>query len=167
MLGGVSGVDASKVVIIGGGVVGTHAAHIAIGMGADVWVLDNSVNSLRRLWTQFDRALHTVFSTRIAVERHVREADLLIGGVLIPGAAAPKLVTREMIATMELGSVVVDVAIDQGGCFETSRAITHSEPTFCVDDVVHYCVANIPGGRAAHVDLCLEQCNLASSSALV
>jgi alanine dehydrogenase len=145
LLGGVPGVDAAKVVILGGGVVGTHAAHIAIGMGADVWVLDNSVDSLRRLWSQFGRALHTVFSTRVALERHVREADLLIGGVLVPGAAAPKLVTREMIATMETGSVVVDVAIDQGGCFETSYPTTHSEPTFSVDGVVHYCVANIPG----------------------
>ena len=145
LLGGVPGVDAAKVVILGGGVVGTHAAHIAIGMGADVWVLDNSVDSLRRLWTQFGRALHTVFSTRVAVERHVREADLLIGGVLVPGAAAPKVVTRAMIATMEAGSVVVDVAIDQGGCFETSRPTTHAEPTFRVDEVVHYCVANIPG----------------------
>jgi alanine dehydrogenase len=145
LLGGVPGVDGAKVVIIGGGVVGTHAAHIAIGMGADVWVIDNSVDSLKRLWTQFGRLLNTVFSTRTTLERHVSEADLVIGGVLVPGAAAPKLVTREMIKTMEAGSVVVDVAIDQGGCFETSHATTHSDPTFIVDDVVHYCVANMPG----------------------
>lgn len=145
LLGGVPGVECAKVVIIGGGVVGTHAAHIATGMGADVWVIDKSVDSLTRLWTHFGHSLHTVMSTRASLERHVREADLVIGGVLVPGAAAPKLVTREMIASMEAGSVVVDVAIDQGGCFETSHATTHSDPTFIVDDVVHYCVANMPG----------------------
>lgn len=145
LLGGVPGVDPAKVVIIGGGVVGTHAAHIAIGMGADTWVIDRSVDALKRLWTQFGRPLNTVFSTRTALERHVRDADLVIGGVLVPGAAAPKLVTREMIAGMETGSVVVDVAIDQGGCFETSKPTTHSDPTFIIDGVVHYCVANMPG----------------------
>ena len=145
LIGGVPGVDGAKVVVIGGGVVGTHAAHIAIGMGADVWVLDNSAETLKRLWSQFGRSMQTVFSTRTSLQRHVREADLVIGGVLVPGAAAPKLVTRDMIASMEAGSVVVDVAIDQGGCFETSHATTHSEPTFNVDGVVHYCVANMPG----------------------
>jgi alanine dehydrogenase len=145
LLGGVPGVDPAKVVIIGGGVVGTHAAHVAIGMGADVWIIDRSADALKRLWTQFGRPLNTVFSTRTAIENHVRDADLVIGGVLVPGAAAPKLVTREMIASMESGSVVVDVAIDQGGCFETSKATTHSDPTYMVDDVVHYCVANMPG----------------------
>lgn len=145
LIGGVPGVDGAKVVVIGGGVVGTHAAHIAIGMGADVWVLDNSAETLKRLWAQFGRSMQTVFSTRTSLQRHVREADLVIGGVLVPGAAAPKLVTREMIASMEAGSVVVDVAIDQGGCFETSQATTHSDPTFNVDGVVHYCVANMPG----------------------
>ena len=146
LLGGVPGVDPAKVVILGGGVVGTHAIHIALGMGADVWVLDRSVDALRRLWTQFGRPLNTVFSTHDAVERHVINADLVIGGVLIPGASAPKLVSRAMIAKMQPGSVVVDVAIDQGGCFETSRPTTHAEPTYVVDGVVHYCVANMPGG---------------------
>ncbi|HEX2391254.1 MAG TPA: alanine dehydrogenase [Casimicrobiaceae bacterium] len=146
LLGGVPGVDPGKVVVLGGGVVGTHAIHIALGMGADVWVLDSSVDVLRRLWTQFGRPLNTVFSTRDAIERHVVNADVVIGGVLIPGAASPKLVSREMIGRMSAGSVVVDVAIDQGGCFETSRPTTHAEPTYVVDGVVHYCVANMPGG---------------------
>ena len=146
LLGGVPGVDPGKVVVLGGGVVGTHAIHIALGMGADVWVLDRSVDVLRRLWTQFGRPLNTVFSTRDAIERHVTNADVVIGGVLIPGAAAPKLVSRELIGRMSAGSVVVDVAIDQGGCFETARATTHADPTYIVDGVVHYCVANMPGG---------------------
>jgi alanine dehydrogenase len=146
LLGGVPGVDPAKVVVLGGGVVGTHAIHIALGMGADVWVLDRSVDVLRRLWTQFGRPLNTVFSTHDAIERHVANADLVIGGVLIPGASAPKLVSRAMIEQMSAGSVVVDVAIDQGGCFETSRPTTHAEPTYIVDGVVHYCVANMPGG---------------------
>ncbi len=145
LLGGVPGVDPGKVVVIGGGVVGTHAVHIALGMGADVWVLDRNVDVLRRLWQQFDRPLNTVFSTRDAVERHCIEADLVIGGVLVPGAAAPKLVSADLIKQMKPGSVVVDVAIDQGGCFETSRPTTHDEPTFVLDDVVHYCVTNMPG----------------------
>ena len=146
LLGGVPGVDPAKVVVIGGGTVGRHAIHIALGMGADVWVIDKNVDVLRSLWMQFDRALNTVYSTRDAIERHVREADLVIGGVLIPGAAAPKLVTRELIGQMREGSVVVDVAIDQGGCFETSKATTHDDPTYVVDGVIHYCVANMPGG---------------------
>jgi alanine dehydrogenase len=146
LLGGVPGVDPAKVVVIGGGVVGTHAIDIALGMGADVWVLDRSVDVLRNLWKQFGRPLNTVFSTRAAVEHHCVMADLVIGGVLIPGAAAPKLVTRDIVRKMKPGSVVVDVAIDQGGCFETSRATTHDDPTYIVDGVIHYCVANMPGG---------------------
>jgi alanine dehydrogenase len=146
LLGGVPGVDPAKVVVLGGGVVGTHAIHIALGMGADVWVLDRSVDVLRRLWSQFDRPLNTVFSTRDAVEQHVAAADLVIGGVLIPGAAAPKLVSADLIRRMKPGSVIVDVAIDQGGCFETSRPTTHDDPTYVVEDVIHYCVTNMPGG---------------------
>lgn len=146
LLGGVPGVDPAKVVVLGGGVVGTHAIHIALGMGADVWVLDRSMDALRALWRQFGRPLNTVYSTRDAVERHVLRADLVIGGVLIPGAETPKLVTAEMVRRMKPGAVVVDVAIDQGGCFETSRPTTHAEPIYAVDDVIHYCVANMPGG---------------------
>lgn len=146
LIGGVPGVDPAKVVIIGGGVVGTHAAHIALGMAADVWVLDRNLEVLRRLWRQFGRPLATVYSTRDAIDRHLREADLVICGVLIPGAEAPKLITREHVKTMKSGSVIVDVAIDQGGCAETSRPTTHDEPTYVVDGVIHYCVANMPGG---------------------
>lgn len=145
LLGGVPGVDPAKVVIIGGGVVGTHAAHIALGMGADVWVIDRNPDALRRLWSQFGRPLNTVFSTRDAIERHCMMADLVIGGVLIPGAAAPKLVDADLIRQMKPGSVVVDVAIDQGGCFETSKPTTHDDPTYVVDGVIHYCVTNMPG----------------------
>src|SRR5437667_9342423 len=141
LLGGVPGVDPAKVVILGGGVVGSHACHIALGMGADVWVLDRSVDVLRALWRQFGRPLNTVYSTRDAVEQHVTSADLVIGGVLIPGASAPKLVSRELIARMKPGAVVVDVAIDQGGCFETSRPTTHADPVYVLDGVTHYCVA--------------------------
>ncbi|NKB76621.1 MAG: alanine dehydrogenase [Gammaproteobacteria bacterium] len=146
LLGGVPGVDPAKVVVLGAGVVGTHAAHIAVGMGADVWVLDNNANSIERHWNQFGRSTNSVFSTVDALERHVLEADLVIGGVLIPGAEAPKLVTADMVKAMKKGSVIVDVAIDQGGCCETSKATTHADPTYLVDDVVHYCVANMPGG---------------------
>jgi alanine dehydrogenase len=146
LLGGVPGVAPAKVVVLGGGVVGSHACDIALGMGADVWVLDRSVDVLRALWRQFGRPLNTVFSTRDAIERHVQSADLVIGGVLIPGASAPKLVSRDMIRRMKPGSVVVDVAIDQGGCFETSRPTTHADPVYVVDGVTHYCVANMPGG---------------------
>jgi len=145
LLGGVPGVAPAKVVIIGGGVVGTNAAQMAIGMGANVVILDRSIDVLRRLDAQFGAQLETVFSSKDALESHVLSADLVIGGVLIPGAAAPKLVTAEMIKQMKPGSAVVDVAIDQGGCFETSKPTTHAEPTYIVDDVVHYCVANMPG----------------------
>jgi alanine dehydrogenase len=146
LLGGVPGVDPAKVVVLGGGVVGTHAVHIALGMGADVWVIDRNVDVLRRLWSHFGRPLNTVYSTRDAIDRHLRDADLVIGGVLIPGAEAPKLITREHVRMMRKGSVIVDVAIDQGGCAETSRPTTHDDPTYVVDGVIHYCVANMPGG---------------------
>jgi alanine dehydrogenase len=148
LLGGVPGVPAAEVVILGGGVSGTHAATIAVGMGAKVTVVDRSADALKRLSAQFGTAISTVFSTRAAIEELVRRADLLIGTVLIPGAAAPKLVTRDMLKTMKPGSVIVDVAIDQGGCVETSHATTHADPTYVVDDVVHYCVANMPGAVA-------------------
>jgi alanine dehydrogenase len=146
LLGGVPGVDPAKVVIIGAGVVGTHATHIAVGMGADVWVIDRNPEAIEAHWKQFGRSTNTVFSTQDAIERHVMDADLVIGGVLIPGAEAPKLVTADMVRDMKPGAVIVDVAIDQGGCCETSRPTTHAEPTYIVDDVVHYCVANMPGG---------------------
>ncbi len=145
LLGGVPGVESAKVVIIGGGMVGNNAAQMAVGMGADVVILDRDINVLRRLDAQFGNKVKAIYSTKDALEKHVLEADLVIGGVLIPGAAAPKLVTKDHIKRMKAGSAVVDVAIDQGGCFETSHATTHADPTFIVDDVVHYCVANMPG----------------------
>jgi alanine dehydrogenase len=146
LLGGVPGVDPAKVVILGAGVVGTHATHIAVGMGADVWVIDRNPEAIENHWRQFGRSTNSVFSTDDAIERHVVEADLVIGGVLIPGAEAPKLVSRQMVKDMKPGAVIVDVAIDQGGCCETSKPTTHADPTYIVDDVVHYCVANMPGG---------------------
>jgi len=146
LLGGVPGVDPAKVVIIGAGMVGSHATHIAVGMGADVWVLDRNPDVIEKHWEQFGRGTNSVFSTADALEHHVLTADLVIGAVLIPGASAPKLITREMVRRMKPGAVIVDVAIDQGGCSETSKATTHAEPTYIVDDVVHYCVANMPGG---------------------
>ena len=145
LLGGVPGVSPAKVVIIGGGVVGSNAAQMAIGMGAHVTILDRSIDVLRRLDAQFGAQVETVFSSKDALDKHVLSADLVIGGVLIPGAAAPKLVTEDMIKRMKPGAAVVDVAIDQGGCFATSKATTHAEPTYIVDEVVHYCVANMPG----------------------
>ncbi len=145
LLGGVPGVAPAKVVIIGGGVVGENAIMRALGMGASVTVLDKNVDVLGRLARQFSAALTTVYSTRAALESYVLDADLVIGAVLVAGAEAPKLVTAEMVRKMRPGSVLVDVAIDQGGCFETSRPTTHAEPTYVVDDVVHYCVANMPG----------------------
>ncbi len=145
LLGGVPGVESAKVVIIGGGVVGTHATHIAVGMGADVWLLDRKAAVLDAHWKQFGRTTNGIYSTRSTLEKYVVDADLVIGAVLIPGATAPRLVTDEMIRAMRPHSVVVDVAIDQGGCFETSRVTTHSNPTYTVHDVTHYCVANMPG----------------------
>ncbi|MBW9061933.1 alanine dehydrogenase [Rhizobium herbae] len=145
LLGGVPGVLPAKVTVIGGGVVGLHAARMAAGLGADVSILDRSIPRLRQLDDLFAGRVHTRFSTIDALEEEVFSADLVIGAVLIPGAAAPKLVTREMLSGMKKGAVIVDVAIDQGGCFETSHATTHSDPTYEVDGIVHYCVANMPG----------------------
>ena len=145
LLGGVPGVQPAKVVILGGGVAGKHAAEMAVGMRADVTIVDRSLDRLRELSATFGASLLTVYSTTETVERLVREADLVIGAVLVAGAAAPKLVTRAMLGTMKRGAVLVDISIDQGGCFETSRPTTHAEPTYVVDGVVHYCVANMPG----------------------
>ena len=145
LLGGVPGVAPAKVVVIGGGVVGENAIYMALGMAAEVVVLDRNVDVLAHLARRFGPALKTVYSTRAAIDQYVLEADLVIGGVLVAGASAPKLVTAEHVRNMKRGSVLVDVAIDQGGCFETSHATTHQEPTYVVDGVVHYCVANMPG----------------------
>ncbi|MEV4610936.1 alanine dehydrogenase [Neorhizobium sp. LMR1-1-1.1] len=145
LLGGVPGVAPAKVTVIGGGVVGLHAARMAAGLGADVTILDRSLPRLRQLDDIFAGRVHTRYSTIDALEEETFSADLVIGAVLIPGAAAPKLVTREMLSGMKQGAVMVDVAIDQGGCFETSHATTHSDPTYEVDGIVHYCVANMPG----------------------
>ncbi len=145
LLGGVPGVAPGKIVIIGGGVVGSNAIEMAIGIGADVTVLDRDPHVLDSLNARFGPVLRTIYSTAASLDEYVVDADLVVGAVLIPGAAAPKLVTRDMISRMRPGSVVVDVAIDQGGSFETSKATTHSDPVYMVDDVVHYCVANMPG----------------------
>ncbi len=148
LLGGVPGVPPATVTVIGGGVVGTNAARMALGLGARVTVLDRSLTRLKELDAQYGPALSTAYSTVDAIDGLVRTSDLVIGAVLIPGAAAPKLITKEMVATMRPGSVLVDVAIDQGGCFETSHPTTHDNPSYIVDDVVHYCVANMPGAVA-------------------
>jgi alanine dehydrogenase len=148
LLGGVPGVMPGKVIVIGGGVVGFNAAQMAVGLGADVTILDRDPEALERLGIHFESRAKTRFSNRANLADSIADADLVIGAVLIPGAAAPKLVTREMLATMKPGSVLVDVAIDQGGCFETSHATTHADPTYVVDGIVHYCVANMPGAVA-------------------
>jgi alanine dehydrogenase len=145
LMGGVAGVPAANVVVVGGGVSGTHAVEMAHGLRADVTVLDRSIRRLRELDVQFHGSVRTLFSTTETIERSVREADLVIGAVLVPGAAAPKLVTAAMIKSMHPGSVVVDIAIDQGGCFETSRPTTHADPTYVEFGVIHYCVTNMPG----------------------
>ncbi len=166
LLGGVPGVPPAKVVVIGGGVVGTNAARMAMGLEARVFVLDKSVRRLEELDFQFGSKLTTVFSTSAAIEEHVLSADLVVGAVLVPGAAAPKLVTREMVRQMKRGSVLVDVAIDQGGCFETSRPTTHAEPTYTEEGVVHYCVANMPGAVARTSTLALNNVTLPFALAL-
>ena len=148
LLGGVPGVAPGKVAVIGGGVVGFNAALMAAGLGADVTILDRDPAVLERLGVHFESRAKTRFSNRANLAECVAEADLVIGAVLIPGAAAPKLVSRAMLATMKPGSVLVDVAIDQGGCFETAKPTTHAEPTYMIDGIVHYCVANMPGAVA-------------------
>ena len=160
LLGGVPGVAPANVVIIGGGVVGTNAACIAIGMGARVTLLDSSLNRLRELDFEFGSRLTTLYATQQCLEQQVMDADLVIGAVLVPGATAPRLVSCSMLKTMRPGSVLVDVAIDQGGCFETSHATTHQEPTYVIDNVVHYAVANMPGAVPKTSTLALNNATL-------
>ena len=166
LLGGVPGVAAASVVIIGGGVVGSNAARMAMGLEAKVTVIDRSVRRLQELDTLFGPQLNTIYSTVEAVENLVGDADLVIGAVLVPGAEAPRLITRKMITGMRRGSVIVDVAIDQGGCAETSKATTHDDPTYVVDDVVHYCVANMPGAVARTSTFALNNATLPFAVAL-
>ncbi|EOW9371889.1 alanine dehydrogenase [Vibrio cholerae] len=160
LLGGVPGVAPAKVVVLGGGVVGANAARMAIGLRADVTILDRNIDTLRKLDEEFQGRANVVYSTADAIEKYVLEADLVIGAVLIPGAAAPKLVTQQHIKRMKPGSAIVDVAIGQGGCFETSHPTTHAEPTYIVDDVVHYCVANMPGAVARTSTFALNNATL-------
>ena len=160
LLGGVAGVPAADVLIIGGGVVGSNAARIAIGCEARVTVIDKNLRTLKALDDRFAASLNTIYSTVDAIEHHVMNSDLVIGAVLVPGAAAPKLVSEELIGKMRRGSVVVDVAIDQGGCFATSRPTTHDEPTYRVGEVVHYCVANMPGAVARTSTFALNNATL-------
>ncbi|MEJ6508237.1 MAG: alanine dehydrogenase [Octadecabacter sp.] len=148
LMGGVPGVDPARVVVIGGGVVGTHAARVAAGMGADVTVLDRSLPRMRYLDDVFSRDFKTMYASAGNTIEMVREADMVIGAVLIPGAAAPKLISRAQLSEMKPGAAIVDVAIDQGGCFETSKATTHQDPIYDVDGIMHYCVANMPGAVA-------------------
>ena len=166
LLGGVPGVAPGHVVIIGAGVVGTNALQMALGAGARVTVLDKNVDRLRQLDLVFGNRISTLFSNAQSIEESVLDADLVIGGVLVPGAAAPKLVTRSMISRMKKGSVVVDVAIDQGGCFETSHPTTHADPTYLVDGVVHYCVANMPGAVARTSTFALNNATIGHALAL-
>ena len=166
LLGGVPGVAAGHVVIIGAGVVGANALQMAVGTGARVTVLDKNVDRLRQLDLVYGNRITTLYSNRQALEEAVLSADLVIGGVLVPGAAAPKLVTRDMVSRMKQGAVIVDVAIDQGGCFETSRPTTHADPTFVVDGVVHYCVANMPGAVARTSTFALNNATIGHAVAL-
>jgi alanine dehydrogenase len=165
LLGGVPGVPPAEVVVLGGGVSGTHAATIALGLGATVFVVDRSAEVLRRLAAQFP-GLRTIFSTRDALGAILRRADLLVGAVLVPGAAAPKLVTREMVASMKPNSVIVDIAIDQGGCCETSKPTSHSNPTYVEEGVIHYCVTNMPGAVARTSTFALNNATLPFALAL-
>ena len=160
LLGGVPGVPAGHVVVLGGGVAGSNAARMAIGFGATVTVIDKSLGRLRELDEQFPTQLHTLFSTADAIEGAVRNADLVIGAVLVPGAAAPKLVSRELVRQMRPGSVLVDIAIDQGGCFESSHPTTHAAPTYVAEGVVHYCVTNMPGAVARTSTIALGNATL-------
>jgi alanine dehydrogenase len=160
LLGGVPGVPAGRVLILGGGVAGTHAATMAVGFGATVTVIDKSLPRLRELEQQFPTELHTLFATTHAIESAVEEADLVIGAVLVPGAATPKLVSRDMVRRMRPGSVIVDIAIDQGGCCETSRPTTHAAPTYVEEGVVHYCVTNMPGAVARTSTIALGNATL-------
>jgi alanine dehydrogenase len=162
LLAGVPGVAPAKVLVIGGGVVGDNA----VGMGADVTILDRSIPRLRQLDGEYEGRARCVFSTNAAIEEYALEADLVIGAVLVHGAAAPKLLSRDLIKRMKKGAVVVDVAIDQGGCFETSKATTHDQPTYIVDEVVHYCVANMPGGVARTATMALNNATLPYAIAL-
>ncbi|MBS1158720.1 MAG: L-alanine dehydrogenase [Proteobacteria bacterium] len=160
LLGGVPGVAPGQVVILGGGVVGYNAALIAVGIGAGVTVIDRSLDRLRWLDEHFGNRIRTLYSTADTIESSVRDADLIVGAVLVPGATAPHLVSRRQLRNIRPGSVLVDVAIDQGGCFETSRPTTHAEPTYIVDDIVHYCVANMPGGVARTSTFALNNATL-------
>ena len=161
LLGGVPGVPKAKVVIIGGGVVGISAMKVALGMGADVTILDKSLDRLTYLDDIYGQSIQTMYSTQYNIEQAIKEADLVIGAVLIPGAAAPKLVRREHLKMMKPGSVIVDVAVDQGGCFETTKATYHDDPTFIIDGVVHYCVANMPGAVSSTSTFALTNATLA------
>jgi alanine dehydrogenase len=160
LLGGVPGVSSAKVVILGGGVAGTNAARMAMGVEAYVTVIDKSLPRLYELDMQFGSQLHTLFATMENIEREVLAADLVVGAVLVPGAAAPRLVTRDMVRRMRAGSVLVDISIDQGGCFETSRPTTHADPTYVVDGVIHYCVTNMPGAVARTSTFALNNATL-------
>jgi alanine dehydrogenase len=166
LLGGVPGVEAGKVVIIGGGVAGLNAADMAIGLGADVTILDRSLPRLSYINDIFGGRVHTIYSTKSEVDKHVPQADLVVGSVLIPGASAPKLVSAQNVKDMRAGSVLVDISIDQGGCFETSRPTTHADPTYLVDEVVHYCVTNMPGAVPRTSTLALTNATLPFVKAL-
>ena len=160
LMGGVPGVGPARVIVIGGGVVGTHAARIAAGMGADVTVLDRSLPRLRYLDDVFNKDFNTGYSTAGLMDELLPLADMVVGAVLIPGAAAPKLINRDQLSIMKPGATLVDVAIDQGGCFETSRATTHKDPIYEVDGVMHYCVANMPGAVARTSTIALGNATL-------